>query len=51
LKELTADKETREAAAITATAEEHAKQAETVAPIEAGKPASQAPSSSDVPSL
>jgi len=49
LKELTADKEAREAAAITATAEEPAKQAETVAPIEVGKPASQVPSSSDVP--
>jgi len=49
LKELTADKEAREAAAITATAEESAKQAETVAPIEVGKPASQVPSSSDVP--
>jgi len=47
LKELNADKEAREAAAITAVAEEPAKQAETVAPIEAGKP--QAPPSGDVP--
>ena len=48
LKELNADKEAREAAAITAVAEEPAKQAEPVAPIEAGKPTSQAPPSSDV---